>query len=241
MPDNCLRADRGQVLGESRCCAPKRQRVEPAARSLLRRRRSHLGKVPTGWTTTRATTHMQIPLILDHSRRPVADVQLVEQLRDAIRPAGSRAGTKLPSSRRLPSSSACPATPWCAPTRNCRSEGYVEARPASCVAVACGLPDSMPCIRRRNATARADDRQCDAVNADCRRCAALPGSRQSQPRRLSFDFFPGRPNAGLFPIKTWRRLMQNCPVAWRRGRAVAIWRSGRLDRAAHRDRQPSRR
>src|SRR5260370_12258775 len=28
--------------------------------------------------------------------------------------------------------------------------------------------------------------------------------------RLSFDFFPGRPNAGLFPIKTWRRLLQNC-------------------------------
>ena len=28
--------------------------------------------------------------------------------------------------------------------------------------------------------------------------------------RLSFDFFPGQPNAGLFPLKTWRRLMQNC-------------------------------
>ena len=26
--------------------------------------------------------------------------------------------------------------------------------------------------------------------------------------RLSFDFFPGRPNAGLFPVKTWRRLLQ---------------------------------
>src|ERR1700719_2927324 len=45
----------------------------------------------------------------------------------------------------------------------------------------------------------------------CRRCsrvartssiAAATGCRST--------FFPGRPNAGLFPIKTWRRLLQNC-------------------------------
>ena len=29
-----------------------------------------------------------------------------------------------------------------------------------------------------------------------------------QRNRLSFDFFPGRPNAALFPVKTWRRLLQ---------------------------------
>ena len=26
--------------------------------------------------------------------------------------------------------------------------------------------------------------------------------------RLLFDFFPGRPSAELFPLKTWRRLLQ---------------------------------
>ena len=27
--------------------------------------------------------------------------------------------------------------------------------------------------------------------------------------RLLFDFFPGRPSADLFPLKTWRRLLQS--------------------------------
>ncbi|MGO9576956.1 MAG: GntR family transcriptional regulator, partial [Terriglobales bacterium] len=44
---------------------------------------------------------MQIPVLLDRSQREPLTGQLVEQLRDAIRHARIRPGTRLPSSRRL--------------------------------------------------------------------------------------------------------------------------------------------
>ena len=44
---------------------------------------------------------MQIPVLLDRSQREPLTSQLVEQLRDAIRHARIRPGTRLPSSRRL--------------------------------------------------------------------------------------------------------------------------------------------
>jgi len=44
---------------------------------------------------------MQIPVLLDRSRREPLTSQLIEQLRDAIRHARIRGGTRLPSSRRL--------------------------------------------------------------------------------------------------------------------------------------------
>src|ERR1700679_527111 len=33
-------------------------------------------------------------------------------------------------------------------------------------------------------------------------------SPHATPSRLLYDFFPGRPSADLFPLKTWRRLLQ---------------------------------
>ena len=90
------------------------------------------------------------------------------------------------------------------------SEGYVEARPASCVAVAACLPDSMmapadaaPGLHHHDAR-RNVEMPMPALQP---RCQELVNRSRN---RLSFDFFPGRPNAGLFPIKTWRRLLQNC-------------------------------
>ena len=90
------------------------------------------------------------------------------------------------------------------------SEGYVEARPASCVAVAADLPDShslpadaAPGLQRDDA----GDRPAMPMPALALRAPDLVHRNRG---RLSFDFFPGRPDAGLFPIKTWRRLIQNC-------------------------------
>ncbi len=37
----------------------------------------------------------------------------------------------------------------------------------------------------------------------------VPNTAASSRNRLSFDFFPGRPSAALFPLKTWRRLLQS--------------------------------
>ncbi len=89
-------------------------------------------------------------------------------------------------------------------------EGYVDSRPASGMFAAMHMPDGL--MRPRDV---ADDPQGRGDG----RAAAMPmplfaaraQSLASQSRsHISFDFFPGRPSAGLFPIKTWRRLLQTC-------------------------------
>ena len=63
----------------------------------------------------------------------------------------------------------------------------------------------------------------------------VPNLDSSDRSRLSFDFFPGRPNAGLFPLKTWRRLLQQS-LSQGGAAACALRRPLRADRAALGDR-----
>jgi GntR family transcriptional regulator/MocR family aminotransferase len=152
---------------------------------------------------------MQMPLVLDPSAGQSLTSQLVGQLRDAIRRGRIARGAKLPSSRRLSEQLGVSRNTVVRAYEELSSEGYVEARPASCVAVAADLPDSHSLPPDAAPGLQRDD----------------PGDRPPMPMplaprapelvhrnrgRLSFDFFPGRPDAGLFPIKTWRRLIQNC-------------------------------
>ncbi len=153
---------------------------------------------------------MQIPLILDPSGDQSLTSQLVGQLRDAITRGRIARGTKLPSSRRLSEQLGVSRNTVVRAYEELCSEGYVEARPASCVAVAACLPDSMavptdaaPGLHHHDG----DESVEMPMPALQPRCQDLVNRSRN---RLSFDFFPGRPNAGLFPIKTWRRLLQNC-------------------------------
>jgi len=149
---------------------------------------------------------MQIPLLLDRSRPASLTCQIAEQLRDAILQGRIAPGARMPSSRKLAEqidvsrNTVVRAYEWLT------IEGYAEARAASGVFAAQQLPE-------RQASAPA------AVTSD-----AGPGSPMPMPygplraqdlvnqsrSRLAFDFFPGRPSAGLFPLKTWRRLLQTC-------------------------------
>ena len=153
---------------------------------------------------------MQMPLVLDPSAGQSLTSQLVGQLRDAIRRGRIARGTKLPSSRRLSEQLGVSRNTVVRAYEELSSEGYVEARPASCVAVAADLPDShslppdaAPGLQRDDPT----DRPPMPMPALALRAPDLLHRNRG---RLSFDFFPGRPDAGLFPIKTWRRLIQNC-------------------------------
>jgi GntR family transcriptional regulator / MocR family aminotransferase len=152
---------------------------------------------------------MQIPLILDPSTDRSLTSQLVGQLRDAITRGRIARGTKLPSSRRLSEQLGVSRNTVVRAYEELCSEGYVEARPASCVAVAACLPDGMAVPAHAAPGLHHDDGD-EAVEMPMPpppRCQDLVNRSRN---RLSFDFFPGRPNAGLFPIKTWRRLLQNC-------------------------------
>jgi GntR family transcriptional regulator / MocR family aminotransferase len=150
---------------------------------------------------------MQIPVLLDRSRRDPLTSQLVEQLRDAIRHGRLRAGTRLPSSRRFSEQLEVSRNTVVRAYDTLVVEGYVEARPASGIFVAAHLPDSAV------KTATQADARAGAAVLSHMPLPPLPLRVHSlvhaQRNRLSFDFFPGRPSASLFPLKTWRRLLQS--------------------------------
>ena len=150
---------------------------------------------------------MQIPVLLDRSRREPLTAQLVEQLRDAIRHARIRGGTRLPSSRRLAEQLAVSRNTVIRAYDTLIVEGYVESRPASGIFVADNLPGGPVPV----APEAPDPRGIGALSH--MPMPPLPLRVQTlvdqQRKRLSFDFFPGRPSAALFPVKTWRRLLQS--------------------------------
>ena len=85
-------------------------------------------------------------------------------------------------------------------------EGYVESRPASGIFVADALPGAPV------KTAQHAPEPATAGALSHMPMPLLPLRVQNlvdqHRNRLSFDFFPGRPSAALFPVKTWRRLLQ---------------------------------
>ena len=150
---------------------------------------------------------MQIPVLLDRSRREPLTNQLMEQLRDAIRHARIRAGTRLPSSRRLSEQLSVSRNTVIRAYDALIVEGYVESRPASGIFVA----DSLPGTPVKGTTNGLEPARAGALSH--MPMPPLPLRVQNvvdqQRNRLSFDFFPGRPSAALFPVKTWRRLLQS--------------------------------
>jgi GntR family transcriptional regulator/MocR family aminotransferase len=131
--------------------------------------------------------------------------QLVDQLRDAIRHARIRPGTRLPSSRRLSEQLAVSRNTVIRAYDTLIVEGFVESRPASGIFVADSLPGAPVEAAHEPAPARAGTVSHMPMPPLPLR---VPNLTDQQRNRLSFDFFPGRPSAALFPVKTWRRLLQ---------------------------------
>ena len=148
---------------------------------------------------------MQIPILLDRSRTATLTSQLVEQLRDAIRRNRIPSGMRLPSSRELSEQLAVSRNTVVRAYDDLIAGGYLDARPASGTFVATRLPDS-PLPPANSGPAR-EREPTSAMPAPHRQFRA-PDLVNRNRNRLSFDFFPGQPSANLFPLKTWRRLLQ---------------------------------
>ena len=148
---------------------------------------------------------MQIPVLLDRSRREPLTSQLVDQLRDAIRHARIRSGTRLPSSRRLAEQLSVSRNTVIRAYDTLIVEGYVESRPASGIFVSDSLPGTPITAAEAQDSPRAGSMSHMPMPPLPLRVQNLVNQQRT---RLSFDFFPGRPNAALFPLKTWRRLLQ---------------------------------
>jgi GntR family transcriptional regulator / MocR family aminotransferase len=149
---------------------------------------------------------MQISVLLDRSRPESLTTQMVDQIREAIRCARIGPGARLPSSRRLSEQLAISRNTVVRAYDLLLMEGIVESRPASGIYVAEQLPGqpapmhavSDPCEKFMQARMPMPLRQA--------RAQSLP---HAPGNRLLYDFFPGRPSAELFPLKTWRRLLQS--------------------------------
>ena len=159
---------------------------------------------------------MQIPLLLDRSRPAALATQIVEQLRDAILQGRIAPGARMPSSRRLAEqldvsrNTVVRAYEWLA------IDGYVKSRPASGIFVASHLPEH----RRHTALSAAPAEEARHAPMPMPYAPIRAQDLVNQNRnRLAFDFFPGRPGAASFPLKSWRRLLQS---ALSRGGAVGL-------------------
>src|SRR5271168_1760387 len=151
---------------------------------------------------------MQLPVLLDRSRTDSLTSQLAEQLRDAIRRSRIAGGTRLPSSRRLSEQLSISRNTVVRAYDALVAEGFVDSRPASGIFASKRLPDSpMPSQALAAPVVAAEAVECDPMPVPMLSIHA-PNLHNQNRSRLSFDFFPGQPNAGLFPLKTWRRLLQ---------------------------------
>ncbi|HEX3954747.1 MAG TPA: PLP-dependent aminotransferase family protein, partial [Stellaceae bacterium] len=161
---------------------------------------------------------MQIPLLLDRSRSDSLTAQLVDQLREAIRRGRIPPGTRLPSSRALADQLMIARNTAMRAYETLVIEGYAETRPASGIFAATTLPGPQA------AAARVPLPTAEVNSAPLPQPAVTVPSAAVAPRgSISFDFSPASPSASLFPLKTWRRLLQ---AALSRGGAGGLSQSG---------------
>jgi GntR family transcriptional regulator/MocR family aminotransferase len=148
---------------------------------------------------------MQLPVLLDRTRRGSLTTQLIEQLRDSIRQGRILPGARLPSSRHLSEQLEVSRNTVIHAYEALIIEGYVESRPASGIFVSDPLPESFAKPGAKPAPSAPPPTNMPAPAAPSRVQNLVNQNRA----RLSFDFFPGRPSPALFPLKTWRRLLQS--------------------------------
>jgi GntR family transcriptional regulator/MocR family aminotransferase len=157
---------------------------------------------------------IQISLLLDRARPETLTTQLVGQVRDAIRLGRIAPGARLPSSRRLSEQLGIGRNTVVRAYETLLMECYVESRPASGIFASLPLLDLRPVPSRQDAPRQRPPGVPPPTSASFQPAGpggghALSGPAQNR-SRLSFDFAPGRPDAGLFPLKAWRRLLRTC-------------------------------
>ncbi len=148
---------------------------------------------------------MQLLILLDNTRPGTLTEQLVEQIREAIRKGRISRGARLPSSRNLADQLGISRNTVVRAYENLILEGHVEARPASGVFVTeepQPLAATMPIVNA--APSRTSAAQPAApIDLELKR---FIGARE---RRMMVDFSLDQSNAAMFPLKMWRRLVQD--------------------------------
>ncbi|MFT4117520.1 aminotransferase class I/II-fold pyridoxal phosphate-dependent enzyme [Bradyrhizobium sp.] len=148
---------------------------------------------------------MQLLILLDRTRRESLTDQLVEQIRLAIAKGRIAAGARLPSSRNLADQLAISRNTVVRAYESLILEGHAEARPASGIFVAerapvtAGVAPASGPASERPSVAPAPP----VFDTELKRLAVR------KERRMVVDFALDQTNPAVFPLKTWRRLVQN--------------------------------
>lgn len=151
---------------------------------------------------------MQIPILLDRGHDKPLSAQLADQIRDGIRKGRILPGVRLPSSRALCEQLGIGRNTVVRAYEALTIEGFVESRAASGVFV---TVDRQPGLAQPSATPAPP--KTVAERPERMRPPSAPRTARGADRsrqRPALDFSPGRPNAKLFPVKAWRRLIQSC-------------------------------
>jgi GntR family transcriptional regulator/MocR family aminotransferase len=146
---------------------------------------------------------MQLLILLDRTRRESLTEQLVEQIRQAVAKGRIARGARLPSSRNLADQLGISRNTVVRAYENLILEGHAEARPASGIFVtepasASGAALTPPAFERPSIAPAPPP-----LDHDLKR---LTGRKE---RRMAVDFALDQTNPAVFPLKTWRRLVQN--------------------------------
>lgn len=155
-------------------------------------------------TVRNAVVDMQIPVDLDRTLSQPLATQLADQFRDAIRQGRIPAGSRLPSSRALADQLCVGRNTVVRAYEMLTTEGVIESRAAS----------GFFATRRRGGVTSEPPGPTNAIGALKRMPlpVAFPAPQriEASNRRILYDFVPGRPRVDLFPVKSWRRLLQGC-------------------------------
>jgi GntR family transcriptional regulator / MocR family aminotransferase len=146
-----------------------------------------------------------IPLLLDRSRGATFTAQLSDQFREAICRGRIAPGSRLPSSRSLADQLAIARNTAMRAYETLIIEGYVESRPASGLFVAVTPPSSLLVSRDELPSVRGRDPAASPLPTPV---VPVPAAAAAPRGGISFDFSPAAPGAAMFPLKTWRRLLQ---------------------------------
>ena len=148
---------------------------------------------------------MQLLVLLDNTRPETLTEQLVGQIREAIRKGRISRGARLPSSRNLADQLGISRNTVVRAYENLILEGHVEARPASGVFVA---EEPQPVAATLSVDSAAPSRP-SAVTPAVPIDIELKRFVGAKERRMMVDFSLDQSNTAMFPLKMWRRLVQD--------------------------------
>ncbi|KAA3630028.1 MAG: PLP-dependent aminotransferase family protein [Proteobacteria bacterium] len=156
---------------------------------------------------------MQLPIRIDDNRNQGLQLQVFEQIRGLILDGRLRPGTRLPASRMLADDLGISRNTVVLAYDRLRDEGYLEVRkPNGTYVSSVVIPDGPGVPGNGEVESAAPDYRTRLVFRGRTHVVVSPYDD-----RVPYDFWVGRPDARLFPAKTWQTLVNQSMRRMRHG------------------------